>query len=130
MNRNNNLLQNLRPTILTKEVKEKNSIEGFQNKVLRPVIKFQHTLLIKFISNQQLLIKLSSKSETDEQLRETIKTFIRKQVALKHSFIGLILGLLTTDEFSRYLENSSEFDKRILQMITQRLFDSRKEWIT
>ena len=130
MNRNSDLLQNLRPSIKTQEITDNLIPEWFQNNVLRSIIKFQHSLLIHYISQQKLLFKSLAQSDTEEQARELISIFIQKQSAVKNQLIGFITGLLTNEEFSSYLENQSEFNRRIIQMISQRLFDSREEWMT
>lgn len=129
MSRTADVLQNLRPSIKTKEIQDEYSTEWFQNTVLRPVIKFQHDLLIQYISTQPLLFKALIHSDTEEKIRSSISTFIQKQASLKYSLIGFIIGLLTMEEMAKYLENQSEFNRRIIQMITQRLFDSRDEWL-
>ena len=95
MNRNSDLLQNLRSAIKAQEITDNLLPEWFQNNVLRPIIKFQHPLLIHYISQQKLLFKSLAQSDTEEQTREIISVFIQKQSAVKNQLIGFITGLLT-----------------------------------
>ena len=41
----------------------------------------------------------------------------------------MVIGQFTTEEFAVYVKNDSEFNKRILNMISQRLADSQLEII-
>jgi hypothetical protein len=38
--------------------------------------------------------------------------------------IGLVIGLITLTEFNQYQLNSSEYQRRIIQIIVQRIFDA------
>ena len=72
-------------------------IEKFQNEVLRPIIKMQHNLLIASFNNY------------------------------KNINLGFIIGHFSMDEFSFYSLNTSEMNRRILQIISQRIKDSISE---
>jgi DNA replication initiation complex subunit (GINS family) len=114
----------LRPIIPSATSDQSKSIEYFQNEVLRPVIKMQHAIVISFIqSNEQFRLLLVNKgARIDFQTR--IHNFISKQQAVKHQLIGMILGMLTEEEFALYSKHQNEFNKRISQMISQRFTDT------
>lgn len=52
-----------------------------------------------------------------------VKNIIQKNIVLKNKFIGLIIGLFTKMEFEFYLNNQTEVNKRISQLITKRIID-------
>jgi len=100
--------------------------EDFQNRTLRPVLKLQHDLIlllfISFCDKQKIDIYKDGK-----KFNSIINTHIKKNMVLKNQYLGLIIGQFTADEFKVYLENKSEFNKRIITMIVQRLKDSQSE---
>ena len=100
--------------------------EDFQNRTLRPVLKLQHDLIlllfISFCDKQKIDIYKDGK-----KFNSIISTHIKKNMVLKNQYLGLIIGQFTADEFKVYLENKSEFNKRIITMIVQRLKDSQSE---
>jgi len=80
--------------------------EDFQNKTLRPILKLQHDIIV-------LLFTSFCKKQK-----------IKKNAVLRNQCIGLVIGQFTTDEFTIYIKNESEFNKRILNMTAQRIADS------
>ena len=120
MNRNNDILK-LRPPILVDQERNPLLIEEFQNTVLRPILKFQQELLLSYFKNH-----LSYKNlPINEQERSAyLHNCFSKDVKLRYFYIGLIVALFTTDEILFYNENSSEINKRILQMLIQRIISA------
>ena len=106
------------------ELKEE---ELFQNMVLRPVIKMQHDLLIMrvkshFISKRVLFNVMDNKKRTDA----IIKTF-QSDHSLKKEIQGMITGQLSVAEFQQYLKSERSINKRIIQMVRNRMIDSLME---
>ena len=99
MNRSN--IKALRPEIPSAETSHSKEIETFQNAVLRPILKFQNEWIMTFILAN-----------------------IGKQNALKNQLIGSVIGLLTEEELIFYFTNQSDLNKRIYQMICQRMYDN------
>lgn len=100
--------------------------EDFQNRILRPVLKLQHELILV------LFIRFCGKQKIDlfkdeNKFNSIVNTHIKKNMVLKNQYLGLIIGMFTTEEFGIYLENDAEFNKRIITMIGQRLKDSQLE---
>lgn len=100
--------------------------EDFQNRTLRPVLKLQHDLIlllfINFCDKQKIDIY-----KDEKKFNSIVNTHIKKNMVLKNQYLGLIIGQFTTGEFAIYLQNDSEFNKRIITMIGQRLKDSQSE---
>jgi hypothetical protein len=112
----------IRPIIEGLDLKTLNSIEEkFQNETLRPIIKMQHDLLVKFFSEYLL----SKKCRFDNLIQIKQKAFIdavfKKDSSFKSELKGIVLGHFTVIEFTIYCSNKSDFNKRILKMIQQRI---------
>ena len=117
-----NQLIKLRPEIHTIDHALSSSpIEIFQNKTLRPVLKFQNDLLMAFFKSYLGSNKLQLSSLSDSEAKDAIKKAVQKDQSLKHQLTGIIVGLFSMDELSFYLEHEKELKKRILQMCIQRL---------
>ncbi len=110
------------PDALTEgELKEE---ELFQNMILRPVIKMQHDLLIMrvkshFISKRVLFNVMDNKKRT-----EAIIQAFQSDHNLKKEIQGMIIGQLTVLEFQQYLKIERSLNKRIVQMVRNRMIDS------
>ena len=103
------------------ELKEE---ELFQNMVLRPVIKMQHDLLIMrvkshFSSKRILFNVMDNKKRT----AAIIQAFQSDQY-LKKEIQGMITGQLSLAEFQQYLKSERSINKRIIQMVRNRMIDS------
>ena len=113
------------PDTLTEgELKEE---ELFQNMVLRSVIKMQHDLLIMrvkshFISKRVLFNVMDNKKRT-----EAIIQAFQSDHNLKKEIQGMIIGQLTVLEFQQYLKIERSLNKRIVQMVRNRMIDSLSE---
>lgn len=113
-------LQNIRPDVITEKVVF-NELEEFQNEVLRPILKYQHSLFELFISNSKEVSILLNKGLPLETRRAGLKQIISKQPHLKYLFIGQVCGLFTNLEYKYYLENKQDLDKRLIAMIIDRI---------
>ncbi len=98
--------------------------ENFQNVTLRPVLKLQHNLIISMFFHFCNKQKISIAEIKKESFQQEITTIIKKNTVLRNQLLGLIIGQFTQEEFLVYKENDSEFNKRILNMIGQRISDS------
>jgi hypothetical protein len=119
-----NELKELRPIISGISTECLNSNEQFQNYVLRPIIKFQHELIIALVRSNAQFLNLIAKKGTRLEYLEKIKIFIGKQPEIKYRLLGAVVGMMTGEELSYYLSNQTELNKRINQMICQRIADT------
>ena len=124
MSRETELLQNLRPDVFT-ENEHATTIERFQNEVLRPILKFQHDLFV-LESKSNVILDHCFKRTIQEEQRAEVKNVFAKNTSIKFQFIGMVTGLMTSEEFQQYQLNKSDFDKRITAMVIERLIDSRR----
>ena len=117
-------LTELRPQILSAKIfPGMSSEEFFQNKTLRPIIKLQNDLLIAVFRNY---IKKNKNSFYDiilEKRLEYIANAIHKDIKFRNSLKGIILGQFTLEEYETYIQNSSALNKRMMNLVIQRLQD-------
>ena len=105
------------------------ALELFQNKTLRPVIKMQHDLLIASFNTYKAKRKIDFSSLTDQKKRNKTKAIFVKDINYKNLTLGFIIGAFSLEEFSYYSLNASELNKRIIQIVIQRVQDSLPEII-
>ena len=118
-------LLSLRPEILSAKVCENTSDdERFQNITLRPVIKLQHDLLILVFKNyinkhKNVFYELSLERRIDY-----IENTIHKDMKFRNSVKGMIIGQFTSGEFELYSKNSSSLNKRMMNLVKERLLSN------
>ena len=103
------------------------ALELFQNQTLRPVIKMQHNLLIASFNTYKLKRKIDFSSITEQKKRSKIKAAFVKDINYKNLTLGFIIGVFTIEEYDYYSLNTSEINKRIIQIVIQRVQDSLAE---
>ena len=110
-----------RPHITLKELKNTSDEEQFQNQVLRPILKFQNELLIKLFLSNCNTYKINFKEFNNVEKYEYIENIFKKDFKIRASFIGTVVALFTIEEFEKYSVNQQLYNKRIIQMLTERL---------
>jgi hypothetical protein len=105
------------------------ALELFQNQTLRPVIKMQHDLLIASFNTYKAKRKIDFSSLTDQKKRSKTKAVFVKDINYKNLTLGFIIGAFSLEEFAYYSLNASELNKRIIQIVIQRVQDSLPEII-
>jgi hypothetical protein len=117
-------LTNIRPIIKTAVINSDMSFdEQFQNATLRPVIALQNDLLIEVFKNyivkrKNVFYELSSEKQVDY-----IDHAIHKDMKFRNSIKGMIIGQFTIEEYSKYITNSSALNKRMMNLVMNRLID-------
>lgn len=101
--------------------------EDFQNRTLRPILKLQHGIIVQVFTHFSNKQKTDITGLTQEKLDSYVRSTTKKNTVLRNQLLGLIIGHFTEDEFETYILNDSEFNKRILTMIGQRITDSHQK---
>jgi predicted histidine transporter YuiF (NhaC family) len=114
----------LRPVLKNLINSNTSDLERFQNEVLRPIIKMQNNLLVAFFNNYIRNRKIEFNKLEAEFQKNKINTILTKDVNFKNILIGSIIGHLNENEIKIYLKSKSELNKRIIQMLKQRLQDN------
>ena len=95
--------------------------EFFQNETLRPILKLQNDIFIEVFRNY------IAKSKTDfyhfsmEKKLQFIENSIQRDIKFRNSLKGIVIGLFTVEEYSRYIQNSSDLNKRMMSLLIERL---------
>ncbi|MDX6746336.1 glyoxalase [Polaribacter sp. PL03] len=102
-------------------------VEKFQNEVIRPVIKMQHHLLITSFKNYLIKRKIDLSVLADKKKRNRVSSVFKTDNNYKNMTLGFIIGHFSEEEFAFYSEKPSEVNRRILQIVSQRIKDSIAE---
>lgn len=97
--------------------------EQFQNATLRPVIKLQNDLLLDVFKNYIVKRKNVFYELSTEKQMDYIDHAIHKDMKFRNSVKGMIIGQFTIDEYANYIKNSSALNKRMMNLVMQRLID-------
>ena len=121
MKERNIKLENLLENQLGNLVSESSKEEIFQNKILRPILKFQNELILAIfieysIKQKSVFFQLSTIKKLDY-----IEHSVHKDSKLREFYKGIIVGLFTQDAFNEYITNSGNLNKRINSLLIERL---------
>lgn len=124
MNDRSTELLRFRPILPNARVTEEMSLdEQFQNATLRPIIKFQNNLLVAAFRNYASKHKNSFYELTLPKKLEYIEHAVQKDMKFRNSLKGMIIGQFTVEEYESYIQNSSALNKRMMNMVVERIKD-------
>lgn len=122
MNARDISLMELRPEIPSARITENMSDdERFQNETLRPIAKLQNDLMISVFRNYIKKHKNKFYELKLDRRMEYIENAIQKDIKFRNSLKGLIIGQFTLEEYERYIQNSSALNKRMMNLVRERL---------
>lgn len=125
MNQRDKDLVRLRPEIPSAKVTENMSRdEHFQNKTLRPVVKLQNDLLIEVFKNYIKKHKNAFYSFSIDKKLMFVENAIQKDIKFRNSLKGIIIGQFSMEEYLIYVENSSALNKRMMNLVKERMFSN------
>ena len=110
-----------RPHITLKKSKKTSDEEQFQNQVLRPILKFQNELFIKLFLSNCKTYKINYTEFNTEEKHDYINHIFKKDFKLRAIFIGTVVALFTIEEFEKYTVKKQLYNKRVIQMLSERL---------
>ncbi|MEL6812651.1 MAG: glyoxalase [Bacteroidota bacterium] len=100
------------------------SEESFQNKTLRPIAKLQNDLLVAAFRNYARKHKNVFYDLSVEKRMDYIENAIHKDMKFRNSLKGMIIGQFTLEEYAEYVKNSSALNKRMMNIVKERLKDN------
>lgn len=112
----------LRPNIETiAESAESSVLEFFQNKTIRPILKLQNQVLIEAFKglNRQKAATYSRMSAI--QKRVWLRNMLSKDTIARNVILGIVLGMMTSDELGFFFDHEKECRQRIMDMVAERL---------
>lgn len=122
MNLRDEQLKSIRLEIPNAEIKATTAdMERFQNMTLRPIAKFQNDLLLAIFSNYIIKYKNAFHQLKQDEKLNYIENSVKKDSKFKNLIRGLFLGHFTSEEYEFYCENASSVNKRIINLIKERL---------
>ncbi|WP_418513103.1 glyoxalase [Corallibacter sp.] len=98
--------------------------ERFQNTTLRPVIKLQNDLFVAVFRNYVNKHKNVFYDLSIEKQMDYIDNAIHKDMKFRNSLKGMVIGQFTVEEYAFYITNSSALNKRMMNIVKERLFDN------
>lgn len=98
--------------------------ELFQNMVLRPIIKMQHDILILRVKSYFLSKRVVFNVMDKKKRTLAIEQAFLNDHHFKKEIQGIVIGQLSQDEFQQYLKFEKSVNKRIFQMVKNRMLDS------
>lgn len=122
-------LLSIRPEVLSAKIYDSmSSDELFQNKTLRPIIKMQHDLFMAVFKNYIKKHKNVFYELSHTKQLSYIENAIHKDMKFRNSLKGMIIGQFTEEEYTLYIQNSSALNKRMMNIVKERLIDSIQEF--
>ena len=124
MNDRPNDLRRIRPEIKkTQQFANMRAEERFQNETLRPILKLQNPLFIE-VFHQYIEKRKGVFYELGlEKKLAYIENSLIKDQKFRNSVKGMIIGQFTVAEYRQYSANSSALNKRMMNMVIERLKD-------
>ena len=117
-------LLRIRPELRKVQIEaEATSDEYFQNTTLRPVIKLQNELLVAAFRNYAIKHKGHFFELNQERKLKYIENAVQKDIKFRNSLKGMVIGQFTLEEYERYILSSSALNKRMMNMVIERLKD-------
>jgi hypothetical protein len=118
-------LKRIRPDYLTTTINDGMSTEErFQNLVLRPIIKLQNNLFVQVFKNYVTKHKNVFYDLSVEKRIDYIGNTIHKDMKFRNSLKGMVIGMFTVEEYILYIQNSSALNKRMMNIVKERLIDN------
>ncbi|WP_296317432.1 glyoxalase [Winogradskyella sp. UBA3174] len=122
MNSRSEDLLSIRPIIISAKIYDSmHSEEFFQNKTLRPIIKMQNDLIMAVFSNYISKRKNAFYELSLPKQLAYIDNSLHKDMKFRNSLKGIIIGQFTVEEYALYIQNSSALNKRIMNIVKERL---------
>lgn len=121
MNQRDTFLKEFRGETIGAVTNQSSSEELFQNEVLRPILKLQNDLFVASFINYISKYKSDFYTYVVDKKLSIIENAIQRDIKYRNALKGMIIGLFTLDEYSLYIQNSSNLNKRMMNMLIERL---------
>lgn len=98
-------------------------IGAFQNDVLRPILKFQNSIILAQFKQYLIKFKPAFNAYNSQVQKNYIQDVLKSDSRIKNSLIASVVSVMTLEEYSYYCENKNEINKRIVMLLTKRIQD-------
>ena len=115
-------LLKIRPVISKAKVTPLMSKEEiFQNRTIRPIALLQNDILVEVFKHYIKKHKNVFYDLSVEKRIDYIENAIHKDMKFRNSLKGIMIGQFTIAEHQNYVSNSSALNKRMMQIVKERL---------
>lgn len=115
-------LLKIRPVISKAKVTPLMSKEEiFQNRTIRPIALLQNDILVEVFKHYIKKHKNVFYDLSVEKRIDYIENAIHKDMKFRNSLKGIMIGQFTIAEHQDYVSNSSSLNKRMMQIVKERL---------
>ena len=121
MNERDTFLKEFRGQTIGSVTTQSTTEESFQNEVLRPILKLQNDLFVASFINYINKNKADFYNHSLDKKQSVIENVIRKDIKFRNVLKGMVIGLFTSDEYAIYIQNTSNTNKRMMNMLVERL---------
>ncbi|NHN25855.1 glyoxalase [Flavobacterium jejuense] len=97
------------------------SEEKFQNQTLRPILKFQNDLFLEVFRNYAIKQKGVFFTLSPEKKMSYVENAIQRDIKFRNSLKGMVIGIFTISEYKEYILNSSNINKRMMNLLIERI---------
>ena len=84
-------------------------------------MKLQNDLLLEIFKTYVDKRKGTFDKFSEKEKMVYIEQSVRKDMKFKHYLEGIITGIFTLEEYTRFMENEEELTKRMVNLLVQRL---------
>ena len=116
------LFKSIRPQV---DVAESSGKEAFQNITLRPILKLQHPLTQELLYTNKRYQVLKNIEMKEHTFTAKIKSILQTDKSIRLTVIGIVVGMMTIEEYTTYLTDTREYNKRIISMQVKRYVDTK-----
>ena len=95
--------------------------EAFQNQTLRPILKELNELLHTIFQHYLTKRKVRPEQLPVAKRAEKIKELVTRDNRLRGLLFGMVIGHFTTEEVAYYVENESGVNRRLTNLLVERL---------
>jgi hypothetical protein len=121
METRNLAILNLREDCIGTINPQSSSEEIFQNKTLRPILKLQNDLFVQVFINYATKQKSTFFDLSPEKKLAYIENSVQRDIKFRNSLKGIVIGMFTLNEYEDYIKNSSNLNKRMMNLLIERL---------
>ncbi len=123
MNQRDTAILAMRGEAIGEILEQSSKEEIFQNRTIRPVLKLQNDLFIESFLNYVNKHKNDFYSLSTEKKLLFIENSIQKDIKFRNALKGMVIAFFTIEEFREYIQNSSNLNKRMMNILIERLKD-------
>lgn len=97
------------------------TVADFQHQVLRPLLKLQHAVAASVLEDFAQDYRLPDPATNPAEAARQRAALLARNTRLRATLVGVVAGLLTTEELAFYRQHRPELNRRLLDMLAVRL---------